>query len=98
MAKEKQPRTNTSAKKPNRSQKTEASNLDSPVSSTPVAAVESAVAPAHDAVIEAKGRIDIDEVRRRAFQFFEERGRIHGYEAEDWFRAEQELRNGKKSA
>lgn len=32
-----------------------------------------------------------DEIARRAYQLFEERGRAPGREWEDWFRAEREL-------
>lgn len=32
-----------------------------------------------------------DEIARRAYQLFEERGREPGSEWEDWFRAEREL-------
>lgn len=32
-----------------------------------------------------------DEIARRAYQLFEERGREPGRELEDWFRAESEL-------
>ena len=32
-----------------------------------------------------------DEIARRAYQLFEERGREPGREWEDWFRAEREL-------
>ena len=32
-----------------------------------------------------------DEIARRAYQLFEERGREPGHEWEDWFRAEHEL-------
>jgi hypothetical protein len=31
-----------------------------------------------------------DEIARRAYQLFEERGREPGHEWEDWFRAERE--------
>lgn len=31
------------------------------------------------------------QIEERAFQLFEERGREHGHDLEDWFRAEQEL-------
>src|SRR5262249_9058091 len=95
MAKEKQPSTTATKKKTSRSKKTEISA----VSSTPTPAIEiAAAAPAHVTVMEVNGHIDIDAIRRRAFQLYEERGRIHGYEVEDWFRAEQELRSEKKSA
>lgn len=32
-----------------------------------------------------------DQVRRCAYQIYEERGKIDGYEVEDWLRAEAEL-------
>jgi hypothetical protein len=32
-----------------------------------------------------------DEIRRRAYELFEERGRISGYEHEDWLTAEREI-------
>ena len=32
-----------------------------------------------------------DEIRRRAYELFEERGRIPGDEHEDWLRAEREV-------
>lgn len=37
-----------------------------------------------------------DEIARLAHQFWNERGRQHGHDAEDWLRAEQSLR-GKAS-
>jgi hypothetical protein len=33
-----------------------------------------------------------DEIARLAHRFWSERGRQHGHDAEDWLRAEQELR------
>jgi hypothetical protein len=35
-----------------------------------------------------------ERVQKRAFEFFLERGGIHGNDQEDWFRAERELRAG----
>ena len=35
-----------------------------------------------------------DEIARRAYQLFEERGREPGREWEDWFRAEREYEEG----
>lgn len=32
-----------------------------------------------------------DEIRRRAYEIFEERGRVAGDEHEDWLRAEREV-------
>jgi hypothetical protein len=33
-----------------------------------------------------------EEVRRRAYELWEQRGRQHGKDADDWFRAESEIR------
>jgi hypothetical protein len=33
-----------------------------------------------------------DEIARRAYQLYEERGREHGHDWEDWFLAEHDLR------
>ena len=35
-----------------------------------------------------------DEIARRAYELFEERGREPGHEWEDWFRAEREYEEG----
>jgi hypothetical protein len=37
-----------------------------------------------------------DDIARRAYQLFEERGNNPGYDQEDWFRAEQELRGQRR--
>jgi hypothetical protein len=37
-----------------------------------------------------------DQVARLAHRFFAERGYAHGHHLEDWYRAEQELREGKE--
>ncbi|HEV2990543.1 MAG TPA: DUF2934 domain-containing protein [Candidatus Angelobacter sp.] len=34
-----------------------------------------------------------EEIRRRAYELYEERGRQHGFEQEDWARAEAEIRS-----
>ena len=36
-----------------------------------------------------------DEIRRRAYELYEERGREEGRELDDWFRAEEEVTGGK---
>ena len=33
-----------------------------------------------------------EQVRRRAYELWEQRGRQHGKDADDWYRAESELR------
>jgi hypothetical protein len=42
----------------------------------------------------APGPPSHDEIARRAYQLFEERGREPGREWEDWFRAEREYEEG----
>jgi hypothetical protein len=32
-----------------------------------------------------------DEIRRRAYELYEQRGREDGHDLEDWFRAEEEV-------
>lgn len=39
-----------------------------------------------------------DEIRRRAFELFEERGGQGGQELEDWLRAESEIRSANRHA
>jgi hypothetical protein len=39
-----------------------------------------------------------DEIRRRAFELFEERGGQEGHELEDWLRAESEIRRATQDA
>lgn len=48
---------------------------------------------ARNAVIEGNAMIDPDEVRRRAYELYEERGRQHGFHEQDWHRAEREIRS-----
>jgi len=33
----------------------------------------------------------VDQIRRRAYELYEERGREDGHELEDWLRAEEEI-------
>ncbi|HVZ16682.1 MAG TPA: DUF2934 domain-containing protein [Terriglobales bacterium] len=35
-----------------------------------------------------------EAIRIRAYQLFEQRGRTHGHDVEDWFRAEAEISTG----
>ena len=32
-----------------------------------------------------------EEIRRRAYELFEQRGRVHGYAQDDWIQAEAEV-------
>ena len=39
-----------------------------------------------------------EEIARRAYQLFEERGGGHGHDQQDWFQAERELRDSVRDA
>lgn len=68
-----------------------------PVSEEPVSTAQATVATARNAVIEGNASIDLDAVRRRAYELYEQRGRLDGYHEQDWYTAEQELRGRKQS-
>ena len=38
------------------------------------------------------------EIRRRAYKLYEERGRTHGYDMDDWLRAESEITSSTSKA
>lgn len=39
-----------------------------------------------------------EQIRRRAYDLYEQRGRTDGYDVEDWLQAEAELRGKSKTA
>ena len=49
------------------------------------------VAPEGKKAAGTNGNVE-EEIRRRAYELYEERGGQHGREQEDWFRAEAEVR------
>ena len=42
--------------------------------------------------LETRARAIQDEIARRAYEIFEQRGRLHGHDLDDWLQAERELR------
>lgn len=58
-----------------------------------VSTAEPTTGTARNAVIEGNATLDLDDVRRRAYELYEERGGQHGRHEDDWYRAEQEVRN-----
>ncbi len=42
---------------------------------------------------QSNGNVE-EAIRVRAYQLFEQRGRIHGHDVEDWFRAAAEIGTG----
>ena len=68
-----------------------------PINSHPAAAFShpSAASPAvveHGPASAIQPSIE-EQIRQRAYELYEERGRHHGFEQEDWARAEAEIRN-----
>jgi hypothetical protein len=60
-----------------------------PGAEAPPGAVETAIATAAAALLPPPR--DEDAVRRLAYAYYEERGRVDGYHLDDWLRAEAEL-------
>ena len=63
----------------------------------PVTEAPAPITKARSAVNPRTAGIDLDAVRRRAYELYEERGRLDGYDEQDWYTAEQELRGRKQS-
>lgn len=72
-------------------------NVSVALTEEPVSTTQATVATARNAVMDGNATIDLDAVRRRAYQLYEERGRLDGYHEQDWFTAERELRGRKQS-
>jgi hypothetical protein len=68
-----------------------------PTTEEPVSTAQATVSTARNAVIDGNATIDLDSVRRRAYELYEARGRQDGYHEQDWYTAEQELRGRKQS-
>jgi len=49
---------------------------------------ESSKSPRHG---ESSGTVVLEQIRIRAYELFEQRGRLHGFDQEDWVRAEAEV-------
>jgi hypothetical protein len=81
MAKAKTPRTTTSRSK---------QVIQMPEPGT--AAATATATASEPRKIAAPVSIDLQgEIRRRAYELYEERGRVHGFEQQDWAQAEREI-------
>lgn len=85
MATDKQPR-NNAAKKTTRG----VTNV--PTTSQPVSTAEPSAGTARNSIIRGNGEADLDEIRKRAYELYEEDGRRDGKHEEHWQRAESEVR------
>jgi hypothetical protein len=86
MAKEKTPRSTPS-------KRTTTAKPKVPSTSTPYVMGEPTIGTAQNTIIQGEQDFDFDEVRKRAYELYEERGRLEGHHEADWHRAESELRN-----
>jgi hypothetical protein len=79
-----------------RAKKTTTTNNDSTSSKQVITMPEAGSIPAARktaAPLSNPTPIDLDDqIRRRAYQLYEERGRVSGFEHEDWLQAEREIR------
>ena len=93
MAEKKQTRSSTpTQKKSTRSAKPQPIDEGQSRASETVSTADATIATARNAVIEGNAAIDLDAVRQRAYELYEERGGQHGLHEDDWYRAEQEVR------
>ncbi len=91
MPTDKQPR-NSAAKK------TTTGISKVPTTSEPVSTATPTSGTARNSVIDGNGASDLDEIRKRAYELYEEDGRQDGKHEDHWLRAESEVRersNGK---
>jgi hypothetical protein len=86
MAKEKKPGSTPS-------KRTTTAKPKVPSTSTPYVMVEPTVCTAQNTIIQGEQDFDFEEVRKRAYELYEERGRVEGHHEADWHRAESEVRN-----
>lgn len=86
MATDKQPR-NSAAKK------TTKGVTSVPTSSQPVSTADPAGGTARNAIIEGNAAPDLDEIRKRAYELYEQDGRLDGKHHDHWIQAESEVRN-----
>lgn len=72
-------------------------NPEVPTERKPVSTSEPTVITARNAVIQGNAVISSDDVRQRAYELYEQRGRLEGFHEQDWFEAETQLRNRKNA-
>lgn len=84
----------STSKKPRKSPSAKSSAKNAVQQTSPVTPIEHAAKNNHvsnGATAVSEHKIQ-EQIRARAYELFEQRGRHHGYEHEDWVRAEAEIR------
>lgn len=69
-----------------------------PTDRKPVSTSEPTITTARNATIQGNAVISSDDVRQRAYELYEQRGRLEGFHEQDWFEAETQLRNRKNAS
>jgi hypothetical protein len=92
MAEKKQTRSSSPKKSTRSAQAPQLIDAGQHRASDTVSTADATIATARNAVIEGNAAIDVDAVRQRAYELYEERGGEHGLHENDWYRAEQEVR------
>ncbi len=63
-----------------------------------VSTSESTLTTARNATIQGNAVISADEVRQRAYELYEQRGRLEGFHEQDWHEAESQLRSARNGS
>jgi|SRR4051812_42979836 hypothetical protein len=69
-----------------------------PVTAEPVSTAAEQGSSYRNAVIQGNEAVDLDDVRRRAYEIYEREGRPEGRHEEHWRRAEEEVRSSRIGA
>jgi hypothetical protein len=99
MANEREPKAKQSATGVARSQRPKSGgNPEFSTDRKPVSTSEPTVITSRNAVIQGNAVISSDDVRQRAYELYEQRGRLEGFHEQDWFEAETQLRSGQNGS
>ncbi len=63
----------------------------------PVSTSEPTAGTARNATIQGNGVISSEDVRQRAYELYEQRGRLDGFHEQDWHEAEAQVRNAQRN-
>ena len=63
----------------------------------PVSTSELTGGTSRNAVIQGNGVISSDDVRQRAYELYELRGRLDGFHEQDWHEAESQIRSARRN-
>lgn len=63
----------------------------------PVSTSEPSSGTARNATIQGNGVISSEDIRQRAYELYEQRGRLDGYHEQDWHEAEAQIRNAHRN-